>query len=47
LTSLVACETLQRRIRQARRERQLAAILVADVFGYGRLMGADEEGSLA
>jgi adenylate cyclase len=28
-------------------ERKLAAILVADVAGYGRLMGADEEGTLA
>ena len=28
-------------------ERRLAAILSADVVGYGRLMGADEEGTLA
>ena len=28
-------------------ERKLAAILVADVVGYGRLMGADEAGTLA
>src|ERR1700674_1231467 len=28
-------------------ERRLAAILAADVAGYGRLMGADEEGTLA
>jgi adenylate cyclase len=28
-------------------ERRLAAILAADVVGYGRLMGADEEGTLA
>src|SRR6478736_4907894 len=27
-------------------ERRLAAILVADVAGYSRLMGADEEGTL-
>jgi len=27
--------------------RRLAAILVADVVGYSRLMGADEEGTLA
>jgi adenylate cyclase len=27
--------------------RRLAAILAADVAGYGRLMGADEEGTLA
>ena len=28
-------------------ERKLAAILAADVVGYSRLMGADEEGTLA
>lgn len=28
-------------------ERRLAAILVADVAGYSRLMGRDEEGTLA
>ena len=28
-------------------ERRLAAILCADVVGYSRLMGADEEGTLA
>jgi len=28
-------------------ERKLAAILAADVAGYSRLMGADEEGILA
>ena len=28
-------------------ERKLAAILAADVVGYGRLMGADEEGTLS
>ena len=28
-------------------ERKLAAILAADVVGYGRLMGADEVGTLA
>ena len=32
---------------QARVERRLAAILAADVAGYSRLMGADEEGTLA
>src|SRR6476659_4768740 len=32
---------------QARVERRLAAILAADVAGYGRLMGVDEEGTLA
>src|SRR5437660_3333780 len=30
----------------ARIERKLAAILAADVAGYSRLMGADEEGTL-
>jgi adenylate cyclase len=28
-------------------ERKLAAILAADAAGYSRLMGADEEGTLA
>ena len=28
-------------------ERQLAAVVVADIAGYSRLMGADEEGTLA
>ena len=28
-------------------ERRLAAILAADVAGYSRLMGIDEEGTLA
>ncbi len=28
-------------------ERRLAAILVADVVGYSRLMGEDEAGTLA
>jgi class 3 adenylate cyclase len=28
-------------------QRRLAAILAADVAGYSRLMGADEEGTLA
>ena len=28
-------------------ERKLAAIVAADVAGYSRLMGADEEGTLA
>jgi len=31
---------------QSRVERRLAAILAADVAGYSRLMGADEEGTL-
>ena len=33
--------------RPERAERKLAAILAADVAGYSRLMGADEEGTLA
>src|SRR5437867_123378 len=32
---------------EARLQRRLAAILAADVAGYSRLMGADEEGTLA
>jgi adenylate cyclase len=32
---------------EARTERRLAAILAADVAGYSRLMGGDEEGTLA
>jgi len=28
-------------------ERRLAAVLAADVAGYSRIMGADEEGTLA
>src|SRR5471032_3207986 len=32
---------------EARVERRLAAILAADVAGYSRLMGFDEEGTLA
>ena len=31
----------------SRVERRLTAILAADVAGYSRLMGADEEGTLA
>jgi class 3 adenylate cyclase len=34
-------------LEKARVERHLAAILAADVAGYSRLMGADEEGTLA
>jgi adenylate cyclase len=30
-----------------RAERKLAAILVADIAGYSRLVGLDEEGTLA
>ena len=32
---------------EARVERRLAAILAADVAGYSRLVGVDEEGTLA
>jgi adenylate cyclase len=32
---------------EARVERRLAAILAADAAGYTRLMGVDEEGTLA
>src|SRR6478736_5322423 len=32
---------------EVRAERRLAAILAADVAGYSRLMGVDEEGTLA
>src|SRR6478736_3756744 len=32
---------------EERVQRRLAAILAADVAGYSRLMGADEEGTLA
>jgi class 3 adenylate cyclase len=31
----------------AREQRKLAAILAADVVGYSRLMGRDENGTLA
>src|SRR6476660_3570152 len=36
-----------RAMAEARVQRRLAAILAADVAGYSRLMGADEEGTLA
>ena len=32
---------------EERVERRLAAILAADIAGYSRLMGVDEEGTLA
>src|SRR5438552_8325552 len=35
------------RSEEGRAERRLAAILAADVAGYSRLMGLDEEGTLA
>src|SRR6202163_476523 len=34
-------------LNEERVERRLAAILAADVAGYSRLMGVDEEGTLA
>jgi adenylate cyclase len=34
-------------VEQQRIERRLAAILAADVVGYSRLTGADEEGTIA
>jgi adenylate cyclase len=34
-------------LRGERVERRLAAVLAADVVGYSRLMGSDEEGTLA
>lgn len=37
---------MERILETARAERHLAAILAADVAGYSRLMGADEEGTL-
>jgi TolB-like protein/class 3 adenylate cyclase len=37
----------QHQMSEARVERRLTAILAADVVGYSRLMGADEEGTLA
>src|SRR6185312_2312471 len=36
-----------REMSEARVERRLAAILAVDVAGYSRLMGEDEEGTLA
>jgi adenylate cyclase len=38
---------VENRMATERVERKLAAILAADVAGYSRLMGADEEGTLA
>src|SRR6516162_245996 len=35
------------RMKEKRVERKLAAVLAGDVAGYSRLMGADEEGTLA
>jgi class 3 adenylate cyclase/pimeloyl-ACP methyl ester carboxylesterase len=38
---------VERSLETARAERHLAAIVAADIAGYSRLMGADEEGTLA
>src|SRR3954464_5961214 len=38
---------LEKNMTSSRVERRLAAVLAADVAGYSRLMGADEEGTLA
>jgi len=42
-----ACGSGSAALARQRIERRLAAILAADVAGYSRLMGADEEGTLA
>src|SRR5215471_3820379 len=44
---IVALLAGSRRLSEERVERRLAAILCADVVGYSRLMGADEEKTLA
>src|SRR3954453_6197953 len=41
LTALGYCSLTVKRVK-----RRLAAVLAADVAGYSRLMGADEEGTL-
>ena len=38
---------LENYVASERVQRRLAAILAADVAGYSRLMGEDEEGTLA
>jgi adenylate cyclase len=45
--TLSACAVGKLTLATGRVERRLAAILAADVAGYSRLMGADEEGTLA
>ena len=52
IASLAYCRVnrtpgVDRLMSEGRVERRLAAILAADVVGYSRLMGADEEGTLA
>jgi adenylate cyclase len=39
--------SLERSVERERVERRLTAILMADVVGYSRLMGADDEATLA
>jgi adenylate cyclase len=34
-------------LKRERAERRISAILAADVVGYSRLMGADDEGTLS
>jgi adenylate cyclase len=43
----VACGSGSAALATERVERKLAAILAADIAGYRRLLGADEEGTLA
>ena len=42
-----ASDHSERTVAEQRHERRLAAILAADIAGYSRLMGGDEEGTLA
>src|SRR6187397_36270 len=46
-TATIPPERRGDRMSEDRVNRRLAAILAADVAGYSRLMGADEEGTLA
>jgi adenylate cyclase len=43
----IDCRFVDRRMSEGRVERRLMAILAADVAGYSRLIGIDEEGTLA
>src|ERR1700745_2535048 len=47
MISSAACGSGSAALAKERIERRLAAILAADIAGYSRLMGADEEGTLA
>src|ERR1700745_3951274 len=47
MISSAACGSGSTALATQRIERRLAAIFAADVAGYSRLMGADEEGTLA